>query len=153
LVLKNGGVSQGKTIFFSFVRKNELSLQFNPLQQRMKEKNNLLQGIIEGIQEKKGKKITTIRLQGIPGAICDYFVICEGNTPTQVSALAESVEEVVKKTTAEKPIRVQGQQRSEWVGIDYGNIIVHIFLPEMRTFYNIDHLWEDAKTENIPDLD
>ena len=119
----------------------------------MKEKNELLQHIIEGIQEKKGKNITTIRLQGIPGAICDYFVICEGNTPTQVSALAESVEDVVRKSTHEKPIRVQGQQRSEWVGIDYGNIIVHIFIPEMRAFYNIDHLWEDAKTENIPALD
>lgn len=119
----------------------------------MKEKNELLKSIVEGIQEKKGKNISTIRLQGISGAICDYFVICEGNTPTQVSALAESVEDVVRKATQEKPIRVQGQQRSEWIGIDYGNIIVHIFLPQLRTFYNIDHLWEDAKTEKIPNLD
>lgn len=119
----------------------------------MKEKNNLLDSIIEGIQEKKGKNITSIHLKGISGAICDYFVICEGNTPTQVSALAESVEAVVKKATQENPIRVQGHQRAEWVGIDYGNVIVHIFLPELRSFYNIDHLWEDAKTEKIPEIE
>lgn len=119
----------------------------------MKENNALLQSIIEGIQEKKGKNITSIQLKGISGAVCDYFVICEGNTPTQVSALAESVEDVVKKNTKEKPIRVQGQQRAEWIGMDYGNIIVHIFVPELRSFYNIDHLWEDAHAERIPSLD
>ncbi len=119
----------------------------------MKEKNKLLKSIIEGIQEKKGKNITTIQLKGIPGAICDYFIICEGNTPTQVSAVAESIEEMVKKNTKENPIRVQGQQRAEWIGIDYGNIIVHVFLPDLRTFYNLDHLWEDAVSEQVPALD
>lgn len=118
----------------------------------MKEKNNLLQSIIEGIQEKKGKNITKIQLKGIPGAICDYFVICEGNTPTQVSAVAESVEEMVKKNTSESPIRIQGQQRAEWIGIDYGNVIVHIFVPELRQYYNLDNLWEDALTEQVPAL-
>lgn len=128
-------------------------MQGKLLKQRMKENNPLLQSIIEGIQEKKGQNITTIQLKGISGAVCDYFVICEGNTPTQVSALAESVEEMVKKNTNEKPIRVQGQQRAEWIGMDYGNIIVHIFVPELRSFYNIDHLWEDAHAERIPSLD
>lgn len=86
------------------------------------------------------------------GAICDYFVICEGNTPTQVSALANSVEEVVKKNLREDPIRVHGLQQAEWVGMDYGNVIVHIFLPDLRSFYNIDTLWEDAKSEQFPTL-
>lgn len=125
----------------------------NSLKLRMKEKNELLQSIIDGIQEKKGKNITSIYLKEISGAVCDYFVICEGNTPTQVSALADSVEDIVRKNTNEKPIKVQGQQRAEWIGMDYGNIIVHIFLPELRNFYNIDHLWEDAKTENIPNIE
>ncbi len=119
----------------------------------MIEKSELLQSIIEGIREKKGKNINTIEIKGMSGAICDYFVICEGNTPTQVSALAESVEEVVRKNTTEKPIRVQGQQRSEWIGIDYGNVIVHIFLPELRGYYNIDTLWEDARSERLPNID
>lgn len=116
----------------------------------MKEKKQLLENIISGIQEKKGKNITTIDLEGIPGVICDHFVVCEGNTPSQVAALAQSVEHIVKKNTQESPIRVQGQQLAEWIAIDYGNVMVHIFVPELRSFYNIDNLWSDAKTETIP---
>ncbi len=119
----------------------------------MKENRQLLDSIISGIQEKKGKNITTIDLKGIPGVICDYFVICEGSSPTQVAALAESVELIVKKESQESPIRVQGQQLAEWIGIDYGDIIVHIFLPEKRSFFNIENLWSDAKIKNIPNLD
>lgn len=119
----------------------------------MKENRQLLDSIISGIQEKKGKNISTIDLRGMPGVICDYFVICEGNTPTQVAALAESVEHVVKTNLKESPIRVQGQQLAEWVGIDYGDIIVHIFLPELRSFYNIENLWSDAKSEKIQNED
>ena len=119
----------------------------------MKENNRLLDNIINGIQEKKGKNITVIDLKGIPGVICDFFVICEGNSSTQVAAVAESIEHVVKKDTKENPIRVQGQQMAEWIGIDYGDIIVHVFIPEMRSYYNIDNLWSDAKTTVIPPLD
>lgn len=119
----------------------------------MTEKSALLQSIIDGIQEKKGKNISTIQLKGLPGAVCDYFVICEGNTPTQVSAIADSIDEIVKKNTNEDPIHIHGRQRAEWVGIDYGDIIVHIFLPELRIFYNIDNLWEDARSERIPSID
>lgn len=118
----------------------------------MIEKNVLVESIIEGIQEKKGKNISAIQLKGMAGAVCDYFVICEGNSPTQVSALADSVEEIVKRNMKENPIRVHGQQLSEWIGMDYGNVIVHIFLPELRSFYNIDNLWEDAKSVRIPSL-
>lgn len=119
----------------------------------MTEKSALLRSIIEGIQEKKGKNICTIQLTGISGAICDYFVICEGNTPTQVSALADSIDDIVKKNTKEDPIRAQGRQLAEWIAMDYGNIIVHIFLPELRKFYNIDNLWEDARSESIPSIE
>ena len=118
----------------------------------MTEENKLVKSIIEGIQEKKGQNIISIRLKGIPGAICDYFIICEGNTPTQISALAESVEEVVKKKNAERPLRMHGKQLSEWVAIDYGDVIVHILLPKLREFYNIDTLWDDAPEERIPPL-
>ncbi len=115
----------------------------------MKEKKLLLDNIINGIKEKKGKNIATIDLKGIPGALCDYFVVCEGNTPPQVASIAESVEHIVKTNTQESPLRVQGHQLAEWIAIDYGDIIVHIFIPELRSFYNIDNLWSDAKTETI----
>ena len=101
----------------------------------------------------KGKNINAIELGELSGAVCDYFVICEGNTPTQVSALAESVEKNVVKNTGERPLRVHGQQLAEWIGMDYGNVIVHIFLPELRNFYNIDLLWEDARSTRIPNID
>ena len=122
-------------------------------EQRMKDKNRLLDNIINGIQEKKGKNITVIDLKGISGVICDFFVICEGNSSTQVTAVAQSIEHVVKTDTNESPIRVQGQQLAEWIGIDYGDIIVHVFLPEKRSYYNIDNLWSDAETVTIPPLD
>lgn len=118
----------------------------------MKDKKELLNSIIEGIQEKKGKNIAKIDLKGISGTICDYFVICEGNSPTQVSAIADSIEAFVKKELGESPIRVQGYQRAEWIGIDYGNIIVHIFLPDLRQYYNLEQLWEDAKIEHLPEI-
>lgn len=115
----------------------------------MKSNNQLLEDIINGIKEKKGINIAVIKLKGIAGAICDYFVICEGNSPTQVSAIATSVERVVKTNSKEDPLRVQGQQLGEWIGIDYGNIIVHIFLPDLRNYYKIEHLWSDAKITKI----
>lgn len=133
-------------------KKEPIFVKTTDLSFRMTEKNELVETIIEGIQEKKGKNISSIRLKGIVGAICDYFVICEGNTPTQVSALADSVEEMVRKKTNEKPIRIHGQQQAEWIAIDYGNVIVHILVPDLRAFYNIDNLWDDAKTERIPSL-
>ena len=106
----------------------------------MKENKQLLDSIISGIQEKKGKNITTIDLRGMPGVICDYFVICEGNSPSQVSAVAESVEHIVKTNIKESPIRVQGQQLAEWVGIDYGDIIVHVFmLSPCKRMRNVFH--------------
>ncbi len=110
----------------------------------------LIKSVIEGIHDKKGRKVSKIKLEGLSGVICDYFIICEGGTPSQVSAIADSIESVVKKNTSENPIRVQGQQKSEWIGIDYGDVMVHVFLPELRSYYNLDHLWGDAHLETIP---
>ncbi len=115
----------------------------------MKDIKSLLTCIVEGIQEKKGQEITQVDLRAIPGTVCDYFIICEGNSPSQISAIAESVEKVVKDNLMIIPIRVQGQRLAEWVGIDYGDVIVHIFLPEMRRHYNIENLWDDALFENF----
>lgn len=119
----------------------------------MEEQEKLLDYIVKGIQEKKGKNITTINLKEISGAICEHFVICEGNSPTQVAAIAESVEHVVKTNIGENPIRVQGQQLAEWIGIDYGTTIVHILIPDLRSYYNLENLWSDAKTITIPSIE
>jgi len=120
---------------------------------RMNETELLLQSIIEGIQEKKGKDIVVADLKGIDGAICQYFVICQGNSPTQVDAITESVYDMVYEKTKDRPTTVNGLRNAQWVGMDYGSILVHIFLPELRNFYNLEHLWADSKLTQVPNLD
>ena len=113
----------------------------------------LLNTIVKGLQEKKGRRIVTIDLQKTPGAICQFMVICEGNNPNQLAALSDSVWELVNKELKEKPLSVDGMRHSRWIGLDYGTVIVHIFLPELRAFYRLEQLWEDAVINKIPDLD
>jgi ribosome-associated protein len=126
-------------------------MKYNSL--RMNETDLLLKFIIEGIQEKKGKDIVVADLKGIDGAICQYFVICQGNTPTQVDAITESVYDIVYEKTKDRPTTINGLRNAQWVGMDYGSILVHIFLPELRNFYNLEHLWADSKLTQIPNLD
>jgi ribosome-associated protein len=113
----------------------------------------LLKEITEAIQEKKGKNIVIADLTKLGNTICDYFVICNGTSPTQVSAITDSVEELVRKSIGYRPIAIDGLRNAQWVAMDYGEVLVHIFMPETREFYDIDHLWADAKLEIIPDLD
>ncbi len=115
--------------------------------------NKLLQNITEGIQEKKGKHIVIADLTNIGDTICDYFVICQGNSPSQVQSITESIHEFARKGSNEKPIHISGLQNCQWVAMDYASIIVHIFLPEFREFYDLEHLWEDAQLTTLPDID
>lgn len=119
----------------------------------MNEEKNIVNHIIAGCQEKKAKNIVTVDLSQLPGAICKYFVICEGNTPMQVSAIADEVVSSLKKKANERPIMIDGLKEARWIGIDYGTVIVHIFIPELREFYDLEHLWADAILEQIPDID
>ena len=98
----------------------------------MKEKQ-LIETIVEGIQEKKGKKITTVDLSDIESAAASYFVICEGQSTTQVAAIADSVREYVQQHTGIKPFGYDGYQNSQWIIIDYGSILAHIFLASALT--------------------
>jgi len=109
--------------------------------------------IIAGIQEKKGHNIRVADLTGMGDTICQYLVICEGNSPSQVAAISDSVWDYVQKACGEKPRATDGMNNAIWVAMDYIDVIVHIFLPDARAFYDIDHLWEDAPTTDIPDLD
>ena len=119
----------------------------------MNQTHFLLDAIVKGLQEKKGRNIATIDFRETSGAICQYMVICEGKNPNQLSALSDSVWDMVNKEIKEKPISVEGLRNAQWVGMDYGTIIVHIFLPEIRSFYRLESLWEDSKIIKIPDLD
>lgn len=113
----------------------------------------LIEKIKEGIQEKKGKNIVVADLTDIQDTICNYFVICQGNSPSQVSAIVDSIKEFTRKGADNKPCGIDGLKNAEWVAMDYADVLVHVFLPETRAFYNIEHLWADAKLTKIPDLD
>jgi ribosome-associated protein len=119
----------------------------------MTEATNLVKSITKGIQEKKGQRIIIADLSHIDGAIANYFVICQGNSPTQVEAIAESVGDICRKETGEKPVGVNGLGNNQWVAIDYVDVLVHIFMPEAREFYDLENLWEDAKLTELPDVD
>lgn len=119
----------------------------------MTQTQNLLDNIIKGIQEKKGKRITIADLTHLSGCITKYLVICQGNTPTQVEAIAESIGELVLKETKEKPIGTTGENLCHWVVMDYADIMVHIFVPEQRSFYDLESLWIDAQITVLEDID
>ena len=119
----------------------------------MNETKDLVKRIVEGIQEKKGKNIVVADLTGTDNTVCKYFVICEGNTPTQVAAIADSVSDYVRIHASEKPIGVEGMRVARWVVMDYSDVFVHVFVPEERDFYNLENLWADAQLTEIPNLD
>jgi ribosome-associated protein len=120
---------------------------------QMEQMNALVQTIIKGIQEKKGTGIVVADLNGIEGTICRYFVICQGNSPAQVEAITESVGDMARIELKEKPAHVVGLENAQWVAMDYTDVLVHIFLPDVREYYDLEHLWEDAVLNYIPDLD
>ncbi len=111
----------------------------------------LAETVIKGIQEKKGKEIVLLDLRKIENAICDYFIICHGDSSTQVSAIANSVDKEVKKDTGEDPWHSEGYENSEWVLIDYVDVVVHVFQKQIRDFYKLEKLWGDAEITVIPE--
>lgn len=109
--------------------------------------------VTEGIQDRKGRKITHVDMSDIESAASQNFIICEGTSTMQVSAIADSVREYLQKNAGVKPYNYDGYQNSEWIVIDYGNTLVHVFLPETRQRYNLEELWSDAVINQIHDLD
>ncbi len=100
----------------------------------------LIDTIVEGIQEKKGKSITTVDLSNIDSASASHFIICEGHSTTQVSAIADSIREYVQEKTGVKPYGYDGYQNGQWIIIDYGSVLAHVFLPEYRSYYKLEQL-------------
>ena len=119
----------------------------------MEQAKQLVETIKRGIQEKKGQGIVVADLSDIDGAICRYFIICQGGSPSQVEAITDSIGEFDRKELGEKPAHVVGLENAQWVAMDYTDVLVHIFLPDVREYYDLEHLWDDAKLTRIPDLD
>jgi ribosome-associated protein len=109
----------------------------------------LLANIIKGIEEVKGNDIDILDLREIDNASSDYFIICNGNSNTQVNAIVNSIQKTVSKELKDKPWHVEGMENAEWVLMDYVNIVVHVFQKQIREYYNIEGLWGDAKITTI----
>ena len=113
----------------------------------------LVNKIVEGIQEKKGEKITVVDMSDIDNYVFRNFVICQGKSNSHVTSIADSIRDYVREQIKVKPFATDGYQNAQWIALDYGEVIVHIFQPELREFYNLENLWEDARITEIPDLD
>lgn len=107
--------------------------------------------IVQGMQEKKGHDIAVMDLRNVKNAICDYFVICSGNSDTQIDALATAVEEEVYKATQQDPWHREGKMNREWILLDYVDVVAHIFKKDRRAFYDLEQLWGDADIRYISD--
>jgi len=111
----------------------------------------LLNSVIKGIFDKKGKDVLKIDLRRLENRITDYFVICHGSSVTQVDSICDSVEDTVREETGEEPLHVEGLENCFWVLLDFGNVVVHIFLEQYRHFYSLESLWADASVEIMED--
>ena len=108
--------------------------------------------IVEAIQDKKGKRIVLLDLRAIDEATADYYIICQGNSPTQVSAIAENVVDEAYIQAEERPIGKEGLQVGEWALVDFFNVVVHIFVEPIREKFALEELWGDAKKQEYQDL-
>ncbi|MEZ4757061.1 MAG: ribosome silencing factor [Flavobacteriales bacterium] len=104
----------------------------------------LVDAVVKGIQEVKGKDIVHLDLRGVPNSVAEHFVICHGDSSTQVDAIYGSVEKVVREELNERPWHAEGQGNREWILLDYVNVVVHIFLRDKRAHYALEDLWGDA---------
>ena len=104
------------------------------------------------ISDKKGKSIVSLDLREIPEAISDYFIICHGDSSTQVKAIIDNVYRKLKENWKETPHHIEGMQQAEWAIIDYVDVVVHVFLNEKRDFYHLEDLWSDAMITHYDDL-
>lgn len=111
--------------------------------------DQLITKIVEGIEEVKGQQVDILDLRDIENTVCDYFIICNGTSNTQVSAIVNSVQKTVSKALQEKPWHIEGMENQEWVLMDYANVVVHVFQKQIREYYDIESLWGDAKITTI----
>lgn len=115
--------------------------------------SSLTDSIVEAIQDKKGHDIVIIDLSEIETSSAHEFIIATGNSTSQVSAIADNIRESLQKKLNVKPYNYDGYRNSQWIILDYGDTMVHIFLKEFRELYNLEELWCDGKQTSIPDIE
>ncbi len=111
--------------------------------------DELITSILFGIEEVKGNHINILDLREIENTVCDYFIICDGTSNTHVNAIVNSIQKTVSKGLKDKPWHIEGSDNSEWVLMDYVNVVVHVFQTQTREYYDIEGLWGDAEVTAI----
>jgi ribosome-associated protein len=107
---------------------------------------------IQAARDRKASDVVVLDLRKA-GGFTDFFVICTGNNPRQIVAIADAVRETLKKELGERPALSEGVDRSEWVLLDYFNFVVHVFSRECRSFYALERLWGNAQRIEFPNED
>ncbi|SKC02489.1 ribosome-associated protein [Soonwooa buanensis] len=115
------------------------------------EKQLLVEKIIEAIQDTKGEDVLVFDLSNIENAVAETFIICSGNSNTQVSSIAGNIEKKVRNELKDRPWHVEGNENAMWVLLDYVSVVVHVFQKQVREYYDIETLWGDAKVTRIED--
>ena len=113
------------------------------------ESTELCEAIVEGMKENKANDIVVLDLRHLEGAVCDYFVLCSGDSTTHVDGISNAVTRYVRKSIKEKPWHIEGKTNSDWILLDYINVVGHIFYKEARSFYDIKELLSDANRTNV----
>lgn len=114
--------------------------------------DKLVDVVVQAIQEKKGSDIVILDLKNIPSSICDYFIICHGNSDRQIQGMKNAIEDDCFKILKEKPFSVEGVDNSEWILIDFVDVVVHLFLKDTREFFALENLWADAPSRKLENL-
>ena len=113
------------------------------------ESTELCEAIVEGMKENKANDIVILDLRHLESAVCDYFVLCSGDSTTHVDGISNAVTRYVRKSIKEKPWHIEGKTNSDWILLDYIKVVGHIFYKEARSFYDIEELWSDANRTNV----
>lgn len=108
--------------------------------------------IIDSIQDIKGKNIVKLDLRNLDDAPTDFFVICEGDSTTQVRAIAGNVYKRLKEELGQTPLHIEGRTNARWICLDFFNVVVHVFHKETRQFYELEDLWSDAQFTEYENL-
>jgi ribosome-associated protein len=119
------------------------------VKKKQENSESLSKVIVEGMLEKKATDVLVMDLRGINGAFADFFILCNGNSDTQVDAISDSIEEYVEKNAAEQVWHKEGHKNKEWILLDFVDVVANVFKKETRTFYNLEQLWGDAKLNYI----
>lgn len=112
----------------------------------------LSDAIVEGMQENKALDIVILDLREIDNAVCDFFVICSGESTTQVDGISSAVMRHTRKELGEKPWNVEGKTNREWILMDYVSVVAHVFYKDTREFFDLEDLWADAVRVDVPNL-